>query len=328
MALSDFALRKAKPRPRQYRLSDGDGLHLLVRPNGSKLWQLRYRFRQKENVLSFGRYPLVTLAEARRKRDEAKTLLANGTDPAAKRRADQIAAETAARQTFGLIADEHIDRLVATGAAKTTLDKARWLLQDLAKPLGGRPIREITAAEILDLLKRVETSGRRETARRLRGTIGTVFRLAISTLRADTDPTQALHGALLPPQVKGRAAITDEGELGALLQAIDEYDGWPTVAAGLKFLMLTCVRPGEVRHARREEFDLDQAVWRIPAERMKMRQSHDVPLSRQALAVLNDIWPLSEGAELVFPSIRSQKKPLSEVAFNAALRRMAMAKTR
>jgi len=326
MALSDFALRKAKPRPKQYRMSDGDGLHLLVRPNGSKLWQLRYRFRQKENVLSFGRYPHVTLVEARRKRDEAKSLLANGIDPAAKRKADRIEAETAARQTFGLIADEHIERLIATGAAKTTLDKARWLLQDLAKPLRGRPIREITAAEILDLLKRVEISGRRETARRLRGTIGTVFRLAISTLRVDTDPTQALHGALLPPLVKGRAAITDEGELGALLQAIDEYDGWPTVAAGLKFLMLTCVRPGEVRHARWDEFYLEKAVWRIPAERMKMRQSHDVPLSKQALAVLNDIRPLSEGAELVFPSIRTQKKPLSEVAFNAALRRMGYGK--
>jgi integrase len=326
MALSDFALRKAKPRPKQYRMSDGDGLHLLVRPNGSKLWQLRYRFRQKENVLSFGRYPHVSLAEARRRRDEAKTLLANGTDPAAKRRADRIAAETTARQTFGLIADEHIERLTTTGAAKTTLDKARWLLQDLAKSLRDRPIREITAAEILDLLKHVETSGRRETARRLRGTIGTVFRFAIATLRADTDPTQALHGALLPPQVKGRAAITDEGELGALLQSIDEYDGWPTVTAGLKFLMLTCVRPGEVRHARRDEFDLENAVWRIPAERMKMRQPHDVPLSRQALTVLRDVWPLSEGAELVFPSIRSQKKPLSEVAFNAALRRMGYGK--
>lgn len=269
-------------------------MHLLVRPNGSKLWQLRYHFKQKENVLSFGRYPLVTLAKARRKRDDAKALLTKGMDLALQRRLDSMAVDKKTWRTFGLISDEHIERLVTTGAAKTTLDKARWLLQDLAKPLRDRPIREITAAEILGVLKRVETGGRHETARRLRATICTVFRLPISTLRADTDPTQAL----LPHQVKGRAAITDEGELGALVQAIDEYDGWPTMRDGLKFLTLTCVRPGEVLRARRVELDVDEAVWRIPAKRVKMRRPHGVPLSPQALAVVNEIWPLSEGARL------------------------------
>ena len=181
-------------------------------------------------------------------------------------------------------------------------------------------------AEILDILRRVELTGRRETARRLRGVIGSVFRYAIVTLRAETDPTTALRGALLAPKVAGRAAITDEDRLGALLVAIDDYDGWPAIPAALKLLMLTCVRPGEVRGAVRSEFDVDKAVWRIPAERMKMRRPHEVPLSRQALAVLADVWPLSDNGGLVFPSIRSTQRPLSDNSFNAALRRMGYTK--
>jgi integrase len=160
----------------------------------------------------------------------------------------------------------------------------------------------------------------------LRGTIGAVFRLTVVTLRADSDPTTVLHGALQPAKAVARPAITDEGELGKLLYTIDEYDGWPTIRGALLFLALTCVRPGEVRHARREEFDRDKAVWRIPAGRMKMRQPHDVPLSQQALQVLADVWPLTESGGLVFPSIRSPKRPLSENALNSALRRMGYAK--
>jgi len=264
----------------------------------------------------------VTLADARRKRDEAKRLLMGRIDPAAKRRQDRVVAEATTRQTFQLIADEYIVQLKEKGAAGSTIAKTTWLLKDLAAPLADRPVQEITPAEILALLRRVEKSGRRETARRLRGTIGSVFKLAIVTLRADSDPTIPLHGALLPPKVEGRAAITDERELGKFLRAIDGYDGWPTIKAGMQFLMLTCVRPGEVRGARRDEFDLSKSVWRIPAERMKMRQPHDVPLSRQALAVLDDVWPLSEDGELVFPSVRSKHRPLSDNAFNSALRRM------
>ncbi|MCB1474843.1 MAG: tyrosine-type recombinase/integrase [Rhodobiaceae bacterium] len=322
MALTEFALRKAKPREKAYKLSDSGGLHILVQPTGSKLWRLKYRFGGKEKLLSFGPYPLLSIADARARRDEAKRLLLDGADPGAKKKLDKIAAETAARQTFGLIADEYLERMEAGGAAPATLAKTRWLLKDLASPIGGRPVRDIHPAEILDLLRKIEKTGRRETARRLRGVIGTVFRHAIVTLRADTDPTEPLRGALLSPQVVGRAAITDEREFGKLLQAIDEYDGWPTITAALKFLILTCVRPGEVRGAVRSEFDLDNAVWRIPAERMKMRQPHDVPLSKQALSILRAIWPLSEGGSLVFPSIRSKYRPLSENAFNAALRRM------
>ena len=326
MALSEFAVRKAKPKEKPYRMSDGLGLHLLIQPSGSKLWQMRYRFNNKENVLSFGRYPTIGLAAARRKRDEAKELIADGINPMTQRRLDKIAAENTARQTFELLSEEYLQRLEQEGAAEATITKTRWLLIKLAAPLAKRPIAEITSAEILDLLQQIEKSGRRETAHRLRGTISTVFKLAIVTLRAEKDPTIPLHGALRARQITGRPAITDEKKFGALICTVDDYDGWPTIKAAIQFLILTCVRPGEVRGAVRSEFNLDRSVWRIPAERMKMRQPHDVPLSRQALAIIKDVWSFSDGAEIVFPSIRSKWRSLSNNAFNAALRRMGYAK--
>jgi integrase len=326
MSLSNFACKAAKPKDKPYRLADGDGLYLLVQKSGSKLWQLRYRYLEKENILSFGKYPLVSLLDAREKRDNAKRLLIGGINPSSKRKEEKIAAITEARTTFGLIAEEYIKRMEERDAAAATVTKTKWLLEDLASPLAKRPIKEITPAELLQLLQKIEKSGRRETARRLRGVIASVFRLAIVTLRAETDPTLPLQGALQPPKVIGRAAIVDEKKFGQLLVTIDDYDGWPTLKAALQFLALTCVRPGEVRGATRNELDRKKAVWRIPAERMKMRAPHDVPLSKQALLVLEEVWPLSEYGDLVFPSIRSTKRPLSENAMNAALRRMGYGK--
>lgn len=326
MPLSEFTARKAKPTDRAYKLADGGGLYLQVQPGGSKLWRLKYRFDQKEKLLAFGPYPLVTIAEARQKRDDAKKLLLAGTDPSAQKKANQVAASTAARNTFGLVAEEYLEHLADKELAAVTVAKNRWLLIDLASSLADRPIAEITSAEVLDLLKRIERTGRRETVRKLRGVISGVFRLAIITLRADNDPTAALRGALLTPKRQGRAAIVDEKELGALLSALDDYSGWPTLKAAIKFQVLTCVRPGEVRGAVRAEFDVEKAVWHIPTDRMKMRRPHDVPLSRQALDILADIWPYSHGAELVFPSVRSKRQLLSENAFNAALRRMGYTK--
>jgi len=326
MALSEFAVRKAKPRHKPYKLSDGGGLFLHIQPNGSKLWRLKYRFGGKEKLLSYGPYPQITIAGARKKREESKNLLSEGGDPAVQKKLDNIAARTASNNTFGLVAQEYLANMVSNDAASSTLSKNKWLLLDIASPLASRPIKDISSAEILDLLKRVESSGRRETSRRLRGTISSVFKLAIVTLRADTDPTIALRGALLSPKIKGRAAIIDENDVGALLCTIDDYDGWPTISAALNFLLLTCVRPGEVRAARRAEFDFKKAIWHIPPERMKMRHPHDVPLSRQALSLLDNIWILSDNAELVFPSVRSNRKSLSENAFNSALRRMGYTK--
>jgi len=207
--VTHFDIQSAKPEPKPYKLADGGGLFLLVQPNGSKLWRLKYRHLGTERALSFGAYPTVSLAEARKKRDEAKKLIGEGVDPSVRKKLARIAAETAARNTFGLVAAEFLSNLEANGAAPATLAKNKWLLEDLAAPLANRPIAEITAAEILDLLKRVEKSGRLETARRPRGVIGTVFRLAVVTLRAASDPTSALQGALLRANAKPRAAITD-----------------------------------------------------------------------------------------------------------------------
>jgi len=324
--LTLFSIQNAKPRDKPYKLSDGNGLHLLVTPNGSKLWRLRYRFAGKQKMLGLGVFPDISLAQARLKRDDARRLLAQGKDPSQIKKDEKAAAVLASHNTFGLIADELLQNLKESNAAERTLEKTRWLLKDLAAPLSDRPATEITPAEILEILKKVEKSGRRETAKRLRGTIGRVFRLAIVTLRATNDPTFALRGALLKPIVQHRPAITDERKLGGLMTCIDEYDGWTTLRAALQFIALTMSRPIEVRMMRRNEVNWITATWTIPAERMKMRRPHDVPLSRQTLGVLRTVWDLTEGDGLVFPSIRSLKRPLSENAMNSALRRMGYRK--
>ncbi len=326
MALTDIAIRKAKPRPKPFKLADDGGLHLVVQPNGSKLWRLKYRFLGREKLLSFGPYPLIALADARRRSDQAKKLLLDGIDPSNQRKQERIAARISSETTFGGIAREYLANKEAEGAATSTIEKNRWLLIDLAFEFEKRPIAEINAAEVLELLKRIEKSGRRETARRLRGVMGSVFRYAIVTLRARNDPTIATHGALLAPRVQHRAAIVEEKQFGSLMCSIDEYDGWPTIRAALQLLALTMTRPGDVRHMRRPEIDFERARWRIPAERMKMRRPHDVPLSKQAVDILQDIWSLSDTCDLVLPAIRSPSKPLSENAMNSALRRMGYIK--
>jgi integrase len=320
--LTALAIQNAKPRDKSYIVTDSTGLHLLVKPSGAKVWRLRYRFGGKQNMLSLGSFPEVSLASARAKRDDARKLIAEGKDPSQQRKEDRLAAATATRNTFRAVAEEVLTGLAETNSAKRTMEKNRWLLLDLAAPLARRPVADVTPAEVLVILKTVEKSGRRETARRLRAAISRVFRLAIATLRATLDPTYALRGALTAPVVTPRAAITDERKLGALMAAIDEYDGWPTIRAALQLTALTMTRPGEVRLMQRSEIVWPSALWRIPAERMKMRRPHDVSLSTQALAVLRDIWPLSEGHDLVLPSIRSLRRPLSENALNSALRRM------
>ncbi len=320
--LTVLAIEKLKPKEKPYKVSDGNQLSLIVEPAGAKLWRLRYTFGGKEKMLSLGSFPEVSLADARGKRDEALTQLANGINPSDQKKQDRLVAELAGRNTFGAIAEEYVQRLEESGVSEATVNKNRWLLLKLASPLTKRPIAKITPLEILVLLQKHEKAGHRETAKRLRGVIGAVFRLAIATLRATTDPTYALRGALAAPVVKHRPAITDERQLGVLLAQIDEYTGWPTLKAALQFLALTMARPIEVRHMRRNEVIWPSATWRIPAERMKMRRPHDVPLSKQALEVLREVWPLTRDDNLVFPSIRSWRRPLSENAFNSVLRRL------
>lgn len=324
MALSQLAIINAKPKDKPYMLLDGEGLHLQIHTSGSRLWRLRFRFGGKANMMSLGAFPAVSLKDAREKRDQIKKQIAAGIDPSLRKKLDRITAASA--DSFGSIADEYIANLKANDAADITISKNRWLLEDLAAPIRNRPVSEIVPAELLDILKKVEASGRRDTAHRLRSVMGSVFRLAVSTLRATNDPTYALRGALLKVKVKHRAAIIDERELGCFLISLDEYDGWPVLQSAFQFLILTMSRPGDVRGMKRTEVDFDKRLWRIPAERMKMRRPHDVPLSRQALMLLKVVWPLNEENALVFPSLRSHKKPLSENAFNSVLRNMGYRK--
>ncbi len=326
MALSDVKIRKAEIRDKPYKLTDGGGLFVLVKPNGSKLWQQKYRHLGKERLLSHGRYPDVTLAQARKKRDEARMQVANGDDPAVQKRLDQIEAETQSRTTFHLVAEEYLQMAYDRELADGTMRKKIWHVETLAAPLHNRPIKEITSAEILHLLKKVEASGRRETAKKLRGTLSGIFRLAVVTLRAENDPTYAIKGALLPVKVTNRAAITDEKVFGQFLRGLDVYTGAGVIKDALLFQILTMTRPGEVRGAKQSEFDLEQETWSIPAGRTKMRRDHIIPLSNQALVLAKRNWIDIEGVELIFPSLNSNRKWLSENAFNSAIRRMGYTK--
>lgn len=327
MPLTDAKIRNAVPSEKAFKLSDGGGLHVLVTPHGSKLWRLKYRLNGREKLLSIGSYPVVGLKAARAARDGAKETIAAGLDPSEeKRRSKQRAAEDATN-TFAAVAEEFVGKLEREGRAPVTVDKARWLLGMANATLGNRPIAEISAREVLAAIKPIEAAGKYETARRMRATMSRVFRLAVATDRADSDPTSALQGALIRPNPTPRAAITDLVGLRTLYRAIDAYGGQLTTRSALKLLALLAQRPGEVRQARWDEFDADARVWTIPADRMKMRRPHRVPLSGPALDILAALKPVTGWADYVFPSIRSPRRPLSENTLNVALRTMGYDQT-
>ena len=319
MPLKDVSVRNAKRGPSPRKLSDGGGLHLLIQPTGGKLWRLAYRFAGKQKTLALGVYPAVSLEEARRHRDEAKKLLARSIDPSVQRKADRHAGKDG---TFRAVAEEVLAKLEREGRARATLTKKRWLLDFALPAFGDRPVAEITARELLALLRQIEGRELYETARRLRSTCGMVFRYAIATGRAERDPSMDLRGALTTPQVSHRATIVDPIAIGALLRAIDGFDGQPTTRAALRLAGYVFVRPGELRHAEWKEFDLDGAVWSIPAEKMKMRRAHRVPLARQPLNVLRDLQEVTGKGRWLFPSVRTSARPISENTLNAALRRL------
>jgi len=318
--LSDVRVRNAKSGARPIKLSDAGGLHLLIQPHGSKLWRMAYRFDGKQRTLALGIYPIVTLQEAREQRDGAKRLLVKGIDPSAQRRIDKQSMATG--NTFKSVAEEVLEKAEKEGRAPKTLGKLRWLFSFAYPSIGERRVAEITAPELLSVLRKVEARGRYETARRLRGTCGIVFRYAIATGRAERDPSADLRGALTSPKTNHRSAIVDPTAIGALLRAIDGFDGQPTTRAALRLAALVFVRPGELRHAEWAEIDFAGAEWRIPAAKMKMRRVHRVPLSRQALAIIRELKAISGGGRWLFPSVRSVTRPISENTLNAALRRL------
>lgn len=320
--LSQSAAKNAKPKDKAYKLSSGGGLFLLVNPDGSKWWRLKYRrpVTGKENLLSLGTLDDVTAKKAQEKRQEARDLLAAGIDPGEARKESQRTRKEAAENSFAAIAAEW---LAKQHLAPATLGKARWTFDDLVNPyIGQRPIAAIEAPELLRMLHRIESRGARETAHRTRQRCAQVFRYAIATGRADRDPCADLRGALAPVKVKHRAAITDPVKIGELLRAIDGYTGGPVVGAALKLAPLLFVRPGELRRMEWAELDFDGAEWRIPADKMKMREEHIVSLPAQALAILRDLQSLTGRSRYVFPGARSPRLPMSEAAINAALRRM------
>ena len=323
MPLTEVAVRNARADDKPRKLFDAHGLFLFVTPLGGKLWRLKYRFGGKEKLLSFGPYPLLGLREARDARDAARRILLAGEDPGQAKADARQAVLAAVANTFKQIAEEYQAKLTREGRAPATLEKIEWYLTFVLPALGELDVRSITAAQVLDVLRTIEARGRYETARKTRSTVGSIFRYAIATARAENDPTSALRGALTRPTVKPRAAILDPAAFGGLLRAVWAYEGSPEVVAGLKLLALLYPRPGELRHAEWSEFDLDAAVWTVPASRMKMRRPHRVPLSRAAIKILTDLEAKrTHATALAFPSLRSASRCLSENTFNAALRRM------
>lgn len=320
MPLTDTAIRTAKPRNKPYKLADEKGMFLYVTPTGGKLWRLKYRFDGKEKLLSLGTYPDVSLKDARARRDEARKLHASRIDPSENRKIQKIARVARAANSFEVIAREWFSKYRAGWSISHSERTLRRLENDVFPWLGGRPIAEITAAEVLAVLRRIEGRGTLDTAHRAHQNCSQVFRYAVATGRAARDPTPDLRGAL--PSAKGGhfAAVTEPSEVGALLRAIDGFKGTFIVQCALKLAPLLFVRPGELRQARWREFDLDKAEWKYQVS--KTKTDHLVPLASQAVKILNELLPLSGHTEFVFPGARSNGRAMSDAAVNAALRRM------
>jgi integrase len=326
MALTDMEVRAAKPGTRIVKLSDGGGLQLWVTPDGAKRWRLAYRFDGKQKTLAIGVYPSIGLREARDAREQARRLLADAKDPSTAKKLERIASAVASANTFDAIAAELLEKKRKEKKSEVTLEKFEWLLS-LARPaIGTRPMAEITAPAVLAVLRGVESQGKLETARRLRASISQVFRFAVSTGRAEADPTSALKGAIAAPTVQHRAAIVEPRAFGGLLRSIQTYEGAPETRAALELLALLFVRPGELRAAEWGEFDLDAAVWSIPASKMKMKRPHQVPLAPKTGIILQELHSITGHGKYLFPSIRSSSRCMSENTLNAALRRLGFEK--
>lgn len=324
MALSDVAVRNAKPGAKPVRMFDGGGLYLEVTPSGGKLWRLKYRFGGKEKLLALGKYPDVSLKDARERRDEARKLLANEVDPAENRKQQKTAKAARAANSFEVVAREWIAKNTPTWAATHASKIVRRLEMYVFPWLGGRPIAEINAPELLAMARRVEGKGALETAHRVLQNCGQVFRYAVATGRAERDPTGDLRGALQPVKSSHMAAITEPRKVAELLRTLDGYQGTLIVRCALQLAPLVFVRPGELRTAEWKDIDLDAAEWRFTAS--KTRTGHIVPLSHQAVAILHEAQALTGEGRFVFPSARTSERPMSDNAILAAMRRLGIGK--
>lgn len=318
--LTDTTIKNAKPKDKPYKLADGGGMYLLVNTKGQKWWRLDYRLNGKRKTISFGVYPDVPLKTARTRRTVAREQIAEGENPSEIRKKEKAAIDGA--DSFRTVADEWLEKHSSKWTPKT-FDSVTTRLTNYVYPwLGDEPVSKITAVDLLAALRRIEEKGALETAHKVRQYCGQVFRYAIATGRATRDVSQDLKGALTPVNTRHYASITEPRKIGELLRAIDGYKGQPVTRYALRLAPLIFLRPGELRRAAWEDIDLDDAEWRIPAEKMKMDRPHIVPLSAQALEVLKEIEPLTGNGPYLFPSIRTNQRPMSENTLNAALRGM------
>ncbi len=328
MQLSDVTIRNTKPRAREFKLADSSGLYLLFTPSGGKLWRLKFRVNGREKKLAIGSYPEISLSDARKRRDEARELLANGKDPSREKQREKVRSRLQAENTFAGIAAEYCEKRKRDGQrgwAPATAIRSEYLLSLLNKSIGRLPIGEIEPADVLAALQKVDSKGNHESARRMQQLASAVFRYAVATARLASDPTRDLRGALTTPTVTHYGAITEPSRVGELLRAIDGYEGQGMTKFALQLAPHVFVRPGELRHAEWQEFDLEAGLWTIPAGKTKMRKAHHVPLSCQSVELLRLVHAITGPSGYVFPSIRTRLRPMSENTLNAGLRRLGYA---
>jgi len=324
--LTDVFLRNLKATGKTQKKSDGGGLYIHISPIGGKLWRMAYTFGSLQKTLSFGSYPAVSLKDARQKREEAKEQLAKGIDPSAHKKAVKAAVMAKTTDSFEIVAREWFEKHIS-GLAPTYSKKVRSLFEKRVFPVfGAKPFTEVEPSDILMVARRIEDHGAVETAHRLIQLCGQLFRYGIATTRVKYDITQGLHGALPKVAVQHMATITDKKRIGELLRAIDAYGGFLPIKCALRLAPLLFVRPGELQKAEWTEFDLDGAEWRIPAAKMKMKQRHIVPLSRQALDVLEELRVYTGHGRFLFPSIRTDIKPIAVESMLVAVRSMGFTK--
>jgi integrase len=322
MPLTDSEIRAAKPGQKPVRRTDGKGLYLEIFPNGSKLWRLKYRIAGREKRLALGAYPQVTLGDARRKRDAARNQIAEGIDPSLERKRRKAAAHLGAQNSFEAIASEYIAKMEKERRAPATIAKANWFASLLRPAIGRMPVDEVDPQMLLAVLRKLESKGNYETAKKVRSFASRVFRYAVVTARASSDPAALLSGALISVKAKHYAAILEPGKFGELLRAIEGFTGNPITCFALKLSPHVFVRPGELRHATWDEIDFENLEWRIPAGRMKARRAHAVPLSLQVVELLKGLAIITGPSGYLFPSLYAAKRPMSENTVNLAFRRM------
>lgn len=329
MPLTDTNIRNAKTTGKVQKLTDGEGLYLHISPTGGKLWRMAYRFDGKQKTLSLGKYPAVALQEARKRKAEAKEQLSAGVDPGAQKKEAKIAAKTAQKEatnTFEVIAREWYASYSPSLTEKHALKLMRYLEKDYFPAIGNISVTELEPMHILDIIRPVEAKGRTNTAHRLANLASQVMAYAQLTGRTKYNIALGLTKALRPDRAQSYPTITDPKGIGRLLREIDEYKGHPSIVYFLKILPYVFTRPSELRLAEWSEFNFDDAMWRIPASRMKMRREHSVPLSRQVIAFLGELKEFSGDVRYLFPSVRAKSTVLSDVGPLAALRRIGYTK--